>query len=299
MAEQNQRGENEELALSRLKSERDALADRLAELERLSLVVGRPVLKVNDEVLQGYMALEREERRFTTHTLTQHREFVIVWYLHLTLFREAIGAYRDRVATEAVSTAHILRLQFIAAAGGTAKLALDATLAGYYTQAFALVRHLFETWVRLEFLRLNPEGADRWYMGDDGTPPQPPNEGTIHRYFRRHKEYPGKQLVEQIIGTIESLNVMAHPSQHTLQQTRGVRPTQITVGANYDADLCARALHEGAHAFRFVSAHLIELAEPPQSWRERFQEARDYLDDATRLETQRRKEREANACGSD
>jgi hypothetical protein len=52
-------------------------------------------------------------------------------------------------------------MQFIAVASWSAKLVLDAGLAGYYAQAYGMVRHLIETWLRLEYIRMRPTEADK------------------------------------------------------------------------------------------------------------------------------------------
>lgn len=281
--------------VGQLRAECDRLARRVAELETVQVIVGRPVLNVPDETLMGYVALEQEERRFTVHALTQHRELVLAWYRHLALFHEAIDMYGNRVTSVPKPIAHVLRLRLIAAAGGTAKLVLDATLAGYYTQALALVRHLFETWIRLEYLRLNPAAADRWFVADDGTPPRPPKEQTIHGYLLNRQDYALRPIVAKVIRIIRALNVMAHPSQNTLQQTKGVRSDQITVGANYDPDLCVKTLHEGCNAFRLIMTALGELLDVPAEWRTRHVEATREADSASLLEVERRKARQSQS----
>lgn len=281
-----------EAGVSELSDERDRLAGRVAELEQLQLIVGRPLLNVPDERLVGYMALEREERQFTAHALTQHRELVLAWYQQLALFHEAIDMHGTRATSDARSVADVLQLRLIAASGGTAKLMLDATLAGYYSQALGLVRHLFETWIRLEYVRLNSGAADRWFVADDGAAPRPPSEGTIHRFLMSRRAYGNKPLVERVITTIQALNVMAHPSQNTLQQTQGTRSNQINIGASYDPDLCARALHEGSSALRLVMTALGELLDVPLEWRVRHREANRDAASAALLEVERREARE-------
>jgi hypothetical protein len=274
-----------------LRAERDRLARRVTDLEEMLSWVARPMLNEPPEQLRGYLALEREERRFTTHALISHPELVSAWYLHLALLHEAIDTYRTRPKPDATPTADVLRLGFIAASGGTAKLVLDATLAGYYTQALALVRHMFETWIRLEYLRLNPGAADRWLVDDDGRPPKPPKEEKIHDFLRKQPDYKLKHIVEQTIRTARTLNVMAHPSQNTLQQTKGVRPGQVTIGANYEPDLCVKTLHEGMNALRLILTALGDVLNAPQEWRVQVIQTTRQGDEASHLEVERREAR--------
>lgn len=257
--------------LSEAREERSSLLAELQSLRALGHVDGRPLPELQESTLVGYHALETEERKFTAHALINHQEFVLAWHALLSAFHRAVVVKRLHNRGASTTLDHLLRLQFIAASVGTAKLVLDATLAGYYAQAFALVRHMLETWMRLEYLRLNPESATRWYVQDDGAPPCPPNEGTVHRFLRSNAGN-NRELYERVIKMIESLNVMAHPSQHTLQQTVGVHPTKINVGANYDPDLCAKALHEGGHALHRILEHFSLLSDLPGDWVQRIDE---------------------------
>ncbi len=236
--------------------------------QRPSVVVTRPVLNLPEEVLLGYLALDEEERRFTEHALAQHSAMVAHWYRLLTLFRLACTSPVPHLDDDEAVLARLLRLQFIAAAGGTVKLVLDATLAGYYAQAFTLIRHLFETWIRLEFLHIQPERARAWYVGDDGSPPQRPNRGTIHSVVRNGSSPERQSVFGRVEQTIKDLNEMAHPSPYTLQQTIGVRPNQYNVGANYDPDLCAKALHEGASGLTLLVGALARDIPQPEQWSE-------------------------------
>ena len=112
-------------------------------------------------MLRGYLLLESDERFFTSVAFQRHERFVRVWYTYLNLLREGILAIGVTLDAPDGSVRTQLALRFIAASGGTVKLILDAGLAGYYAQAFGLIRHLFETWLRLEYFRLRPDEASK------------------------------------------------------------------------------------------------------------------------------------------
>lgn len=255
--------------------ELEFLRRRVADLEALHSVPGRQVLPVDDALLTGYLALEREERRYTAWAIARHADFVVVWYRYLNLLKVGVDNIGDEVPHPEFTTRTQLAFQFIAATAGTVKLVLDAGLAGYYAQAYTLVRHVFETWLRLEYITLRPEMAATWFVGPNGRAPQPPDERTIHTYVRRSTRGEHRRAVGMVIDKLPSFNKMAHPSQYLLQQTVGAREGQFNIGANYDPELCAGVLHEGASGLRFILSALNDIAPQPAWWREEFSAVMD------------------------
>jgi hypothetical protein len=65
----------------------------------------------------------------------------------------------------------------------------------------------------------------------------------------------------------------------------------MNIGANYDPDLCVKALHEGLNAVRLIMTVLGELLNAPRDSRERFIEAIREADRASHLEMERREAR--------
>lgn len=247
--------------------ELEFLRRRVADLETLHSVPGRQVLPVTDDLLAGYLILEREERRYTAWAMARHSDFVLVWYRFLNLLKSAFENLGDEVSHPEFTTQTQLAFQFIAATGGSVKLILDAGLAGYYAQAYTLVRHVFETWLRLEYIKLRPEMAEFWFIGPQGEEPRPPGEQAIHSYVRKNTRGQLKTVVGMVIDKLQTLNKMAHPTQFFLQQTVGAREGQFNIGANYDPELCVGVLHEGASGLRFILAALNDIAPQPEWWR--------------------------------
>lgn len=262
------------------------------ENEPVLFAVVRPILAGPDDLLLGYLTLDREERRFTEHALAQHAAMVTNWYQLLALFRRAVAAIEPSSNGEPSPGDRVLRLQFIAASGGTMKLVLDATLAGYYAQALMLVRHLFETWLRLEYLHIRPDMASAWYEGESGKEPKPPNYGTILKTIRRSCDSNSRPLVEKVNATVTHLHSMAHPSPYMLQQTVGVRETQHNVGANYVEGLCVYSLHEGVFATRLIVTQLQRDAPQPEEWYQEFKTVMAEYETILADEVQRKEQRE-------
>jgi hypothetical protein len=259
-------GSSAEEILGRLTDEVQSLRQRVAELEELHFLPGRQILPVGDRA-SGYLTLEREERRFTSFAMARHPDFVLLWYRFLNLFESGIENIGTVVPQPQFTTRVQLAYHLIAAAGGTVKLILDAGMAGYYAQAFTLVRHLFETWLRLEYIRMRPDMANMWFVGPDGRKPQPPGENSIHNYVKNNASTDLRPAVERVLNRLKDFNKMAHPSEFTAQQTVGAKKGTFHIGANYDVDLCVGVLHEGASGLRFLLVALNELAPQPEPWR--------------------------------
>lgn len=249
------------------------LRRRVADLEALHSLPGRQLLPVDDALLTGYLALEREERRYTAWAIARHADLVVVWYRYLNLLKAGVDNIDDTVPHPGFTTRTQMAFQFIAATAGSVKLILDAGLAGYYAQAYALVRHVFETWLRLEYITLRPEMADTWFIGPKGQEPQPPSERTIHTYVRRNTYGEHRRAVGMVLDKLPSFSKMAHPSEHLMQQTVGARVGQFNVGANYDPELCVGVLHEGASGLRFILSALHVIAPQPAGWRDELRAA--------------------------
>lgn len=260
------------------------LQRRVAELEALHSLPGRQLLPVDEELLAGYLILEHEEPRYTTWAIARHADFVVVWYRFLNLLKAGVDNIGDAVPHPEFTTRTQLTYQLIASTAGTLKLILDAGLAGYYAQAYALVRHVFETWLRLEYITLRPEMAQKWFVGPNGQAPQPPSEKTIHTYVLRNTRGEHQRAVGQALDKLPSFNKMAHPSQYVLQQTVGAREGQFNVGANYDPELAVGVLHEGASGLRFILSALDGIAPQPEAWREEFRAVIDAHESCSEAE---------------
>ena len=91
------------------------------------------------EVIGGYRTLHLQEAKDTGIALANMPAEIAVWHRYLTLFdrtmrKEHISPSENQ---DDARTAWGLRLSLASAAAASAKLTLDAALAGYYFQAFA------------------------------------------------------------------------------------------------------------------------------------------------------------------
>lgn len=223
------------------------------EWQELAHTIGGPVLDLPPDELAGYLAFDDEEQHFRSIAIRRHEALVRVWYKLLRLYHEAVLEQRKSPFETDPSHAEELRIQFIAVAGGTAKIVFDCALAGYYTQAFMMVRHLFETWVRMCFVRIRPDQANRWYDETSDPTQKPPEPKTMHSAIRKSMTQKDEELLlTRVLDTIKRMNTMSHPSHHTMLQTVVEDSGKIKIGGNYIPDMCRSALHEGASALRIL-----------------------------------------------
>lgn len=267
--------------IDELRQEVAFLRERMAGLEALLYLEGRPLLPADEELLGGYLTLEREERRFSAFAITQHPDLVLAWYRYLTLLEQGVKN-TNSTPTHNFTTQHQMAVHLICVGAGTAKLILDAGLAGYYAQAITLIRHLFETWLRLIYVQLRPEMASTWFVGSKGQDAKPPGENKIHSYLMSHTKGDLKKTVRMVIRNLQNFNLMAHPTHMTFQQTVGLQEGRFNVGANYDAELCVYVLHEGASALRLNLTTMQDFFPQPVEWLQEFrsieQEQRSVLE---------------------
>lgn len=225
---------------------------------------GVPVLRSSH--LRGYLHVADEERHFSEIALIRHADLVEVWYRLLTLYDIAAATTHHEPKQIEGTVDQQLRLQLMAVGAGTAKHIFDLTLAGHYTQARALIRHLFESLICIWFVEVKPEAAIKWYVADDGTLPQPPKATRMYAALRKANGGSMRQLVDKVVNTISVMNYGAHPSPQTAQQTVTSRGAAVKTGGNYLPDQCVDTLHHGASRLRLLVAGWPKLLQQSPDW---------------------------------
>ena len=161
-----------------------------------------------------------------------------------------------------------VRLNLASSAIATAKLILDAALAGYYSQAYGLLRHMAESWEQMVFLRLNESAALQWFSPDETSPAREPSQGTILRGIRKH----GKKerelldnltLVEKMIG---ELNKGAHPSGLMMVQVSTETPGMRQLGANFNKDLLGVIMDRGTVFMAMLLREIEYIVPVEDAW---------------------------------
>lgn len=182
-----------------------------------------PLLFGPPDLVEGYHALEATERNIGAQTLDQYFKAVDVWYRLLTLhyraymrgFPPASGSPRERTAWE-------LRSELLALGLASSKAALDLLLAGYYTPAYATIRHMIETVLVCRFVETWPNEAAAFYRADEGVPQPPPapKVSTMIRKLKRRYPAEGKQVFEPLHRAWHNMSDGSHPSGIGIVQTR-------------------------------------------------------------------------------
>jgi hypothetical protein len=200
-----------------------------------------------------------EEERFRRITFARHSDLVSCWLRYLDLYHDSImtqnaASFAPNENPTGQDYATQLQYRYVALAAGTAKALFDLACSGYYVQAYALCRHLLETWVQIVYTIARPDMAERWFDTKQGNHSfVPPKDTTMHREIAvNSKTIYLKPTLEMVIANINRMNDMAHPSPYTLGQTENSSGSGIKIGATYNPRLATGTLHEGAGAFRLI-----------------------------------------------
>lgn len=116
------------------------------------------------DVVEGYYLLEQAERGAMRAALARFPEPVTLWYGFLTSTRRALEGQHERSA----EYANITRRELMTLGLSSSKAALDALLAGYYSIAFASIRHITECWCFSRYLVCHPEKHAAFYAPEPG-----------------------------------------------------------------------------------------------------------------------------------
>lgn len=199
----------------------------------------RPLLFGRPELVEGYYALERTERNMGMGALGQHGPQVHLWYECLTLHYRAYraGFPIGGGSPEEVS-ARVLRSELLALSLTSSKAALDLLLAGYYSPAYAAIRHMIETVLTCHYVEAWPSKAKEFYSKEPGTarPPSPAKASSmVGRLKTRYSK--DKGLYESVYKAWRNMSDGSHPSSIGIVQTRDYQSGMGVLGATYQPAL--------------------------------------------------------------
>jgi hypothetical protein len=184
------------------------------------------------EWMEPYHLWELEERQARISANLEHTPALTLWLRVVRLFRLAlIKTFElDPDITTAEKADVRLRLDILTMAGISSKCVLDLLAAGYYTQAFGLIRHLIESWFQLLFLRYAPsDEAWRWLpnnlvpdevLGQDGFPRKRkvPEYPEIRRLITDNGTDRDKKALSKFVRGFGTMSSHSHPSMEGLSQ---------------------------------------------------------------------------------
>lgn len=163
-----------------------------------------------------------------------------------------------------------LQSQLLGLGVSSAKAALDMLLAGYYSMAFAAIRHMLETFVQYCYVAVAPMEAAHWYEQPGGLDAQTKTPGCKHM-INVIKQHPQLGLHAGFYDSIyDSWNLMSkgsHPSGQGITQTRTSDEAKLLFGATYREELCLVGFDHGLYAVDKLLHALVSSREHTDEWR--------------------------------
>lgn len=232
------------------------------------------MLSGTPKLMAGYAALHDQEARNTAIALEKQSEFVAVWYRYLTLMDRALRGEHESVAAipSADHDSWELRLRLLGTATASAKLCLDAALAGYYSQAFGLIRHMLETWKIMAYVRLVPQAAINWYPRN-GVPAQEPVPTTADKGIRTKGDAQTKHNLSPVLGYIKRCDKGAHPSALALAQVETGHTQFLQMGATYVEQLAVEVMSLGTVSLALILDEVTQVVKVDSAWKEELDSA--------------------------
>lgn len=232
-----------------------------------------PMLSGTAQLIDGYARLHAYESKYAEIAIQANKEVVSVWYRYLNLLYEALR--QEHVSPEAGPSpawySWNLRLRLLGTAAASAKLCLDAALAGYYSQAFSITRHMFETWIAMTSMRLVPTTAENWFPRGDGARIIIPKTNTQANMIRKHGEQEEKRNLPVILAQIAICDDGAHPSHLAVGQMQTEEDGRLGLGATYIESLFVPLMSASTVAITFVLHEAAKLVVVDDDWRAEFQ----------------------------
>jgi hypothetical protein len=244
-----------------------------------------------EEWVEGYYSLEESERGMTMRALRNHGTEVAYWYRALTLYRRGMtGSFEypgEKNGPADAVAAWGLQMQLLGLGVGHAKAGLDMLLMGYYSLAYAAVRHMLESFFQCVYLALFPEESPLWY----GKPGALAAAEAARKTGKKQLEHepPGcwcmsKRLggampsVEPFYETVyRAWKLMckgAHPSAEGTTQTHTADQGRFDFGATYNEELFLVGFDNGIFAVILLMRVLSGVRPQAAEW----ERALDSLD---------------------
>jgi len=242
-----------------------------------------PLLSGPDGVTEGYYELEALERNKTWEALRRHTEAASFWYRSLTLYRRAMLGqwdFSDVGEDKARLTVYGLQSQLLGLGVSSAKAALDMLLAGYYSVAFASIRHMLETFVQYCYVAVKPEEANRWYTQSDGIEDQSKTPGCKHMIItiQQRPDLAPPSFMDKVYDSWSLMSKGSHPTGQGIFQTVGDEEGWFfVIGATYNRDFCLTGFDHGLFALDKLLVALVSLKKQDDDWTAESGKLRDEV----------------------
>lgn len=245
----------------------------------------RPLKNGTEEKIAGYKFLHDIEARLFGVTLNRHEPLVDLWFECLNLFIEGIKGDFESDETYASPEFYSwsLRLRLISSSTATAKLCMDASLAGYYSGAVALIRHMLETWKMVAYLRLVPESSPNWLPHSTTGLLQTPSDTTINKGIRKKGSPVDRNNLNHVLDAIKECNEGAHPSMMSITHSETGNVGKFQLGGNYKAYEAQVCLLLGSLSVTMLLSELGRLNNAPEHWWNRLHTLNNKREQLERL----------------
>lgn len=217
---------------------------------------------------EGYYRLELLERWHSSLNLGKHPVPVSLWYRGLTLY--LWGHKGDWVIEGDATTLAVRKIQsrLLGLAISSSKAGVDLLLAGYYSIAFAAIRHMLEASIQCIYLSLEPRATPRWQASMTQTTPafasmvdRIANGGVISKV--------DAQRLKQFVKILDKGN---HPSGIGLIQSG--TDGEFRFGPTYEEELYIVGLHSGLNALVILLTVLRALRLQTDDWKTELEQLR-------------------------
>lgn len=230
-----------------------------------------PMLFGSSKAVDGYCSLELGERSNALRTLQEHSTEASLWYRGLRLLLDPFEGEWILPKAEPERSAYILRADILGLEVSSAKAALDLILSGYYSLAFAAIRHMLESSAQTMYIVLFPDRTDPWQVGKKN-----PAMRFLIDQIKSQLKKSGFQpeLAERFERLYRSWALMskgAHPTGEGLLQTKPtVEDPRNIVGPAYRPNLSHVAFDHGLWALQMLLLALHSLGRTNSEWDQDF-----------------------------
>jgi hypothetical protein len=235
----------------------------------------------------GYNTLEMAERRAALESMSAHQVEVRLWYRALTLYVQSQFDQWDLEsdsATEGEFRTSYVQMDLLGLGLSSAKSAIDSLMVGYYSVAFATIRHMAESVLQCYFLLAFPGKASLWYPNRSTDEVKTPSAVKMKNELVKHlKRMPAMEsqstYFDAIYTSIDLMSKGSHPTGAGLVQVQSTGPEiSRQFGATYDRYLTLTGFDHGLLAL----LGLLEILEGEERMTEevaaRFHHWRAELD---------------------
>jgi len=229
-----------------------------------------PLMYGPDELTAGYYGLESQERNVGIAAILKHARPVGLWYRLLTLYVEGMREPWEpgvEVLSHDENAQGVLTSQLLGLGVSSSKSALDLLLAGYYSIAFAAIRHMVESVFRIREVKLNPERAKYFY---DIEPPKSFEVVAEIVKSLKASDPEHESRYENMRLSWKFLSKGAHPSGEGILQTQTSDRARFVFEPTYDWRFMIEGLQHGLSATTMLVLTLGERSGLEAGWHDRL-----------------------------